>query len=178
VYCVQNLVNNTKICSRNISSRLASRRSRSFSFSVFFFSFIYAHWGLDKGYGFHFAYSYIIFVCTLSDSAGPVELKRATLGSEDRPRVGVDRGLGARSQKKNRQEARAAAVGSQGWPCSHAVGLSPSVVFCLTTSSLALNSLSHHKLFLSKDLMSVNSRTAIILLRICLRVAICFKKID
>ena len=41
-------------------------------------------------------------VCTLSDSAGPVELKRATLGSEDRPRVGGGPG-----------------VGSQGWPCSY-----------------------------------------------------------
>jgi len=169
-----NLVNNKNICSRLATQRIAPL-PLLLIFRLFF-HFIYAHWGLDKGYGFHFAYSYIIFACTLSDSGGPVELKRATLESEDRPRVGVDRGLGARSQKKNRQEARAAAVGSQGWSCSHAVGLSPSVVFCLTTSSLALNSLSHHKLFLSKDLMSVNSRTAIILLRICLRVAICFKK--
>jgi hypothetical protein len=60
----------------------------------------------------------VAVVCTLSDSAGPVELKRATLGSEDRPRVGVDRGLGARGQKKRSDRGlRAATVGSQGWPC-------------------------------------------------------------
>ena len=31
---------------------------------------------------------------------------------------GVDRGLGARGQKRTGKGARAAAVGSQGWPCS------------------------------------------------------------
>jgi hypothetical protein len=45
-------------------------------------------------------------VCTLSDSAGPVELKRATLGSEDRPRVGGGPGVGSPGpEKKVRQGA-------------------------------------------------------------------------
>ena len=57
--------------------RHATRRTRSSSFSFSgFFPFISAHWGLDKGYG---------------------------LGARTGLGWGVDQGLGARGQRKNRQ---------------------------------------------------------------------------
>ena len=49
-YCVQNFINNKKICT---SYRITSHRAAPApSPSLSFFSFISASWGLDKGYGF------------------------------------------------------------------------------------------------------------------------------
>jgi hypothetical protein len=81
------------------TQRIAPRRSRSRSFSFFVFFFLY-FCSLGFGQGLWVSLRIQLY---LSDNAGPVKLKRATLGSEDWPRVGGEPGLGARGQKNNRQ---------------------------------------------------------------------------
>jgi hypothetical protein len=111
VHCSNGILVRVK---RNLRHRKASPApalSPSMSFCFFYFC------SMGFGQGLWISLRIQLY---LSDSGGPVELKRATLGSEDRPRVGGGPEVGSPGPKKEPgRGARTAAVGSQGWPCSY-----------------------------------------------------------